>query len=188
MSEPAVPRPVLYDVIGILAIGAIVWVFALRIGEDPALDYSDLHVRTAPSLELPYLGAEGTLALDDLRGQIVVVNFWTSSCEFCGYEHAELLATAAEYQDRGVVFLGILRNTDTEAAAINYLNQNGWGEGYLHVMDVRSRASIEFGVFGQPETYFIDADGVIVDKVGGPSTMESLEAQLDAMLSAGSGG
>ena len=188
-NDPKRPRvrPALFGAVGFLVIGVVIWVFAVRIGKDPSLGYSELHVRTAPSLDLPYLAAEGTLNLDDLRGQIVVVNFWASWCDPCEDEHADLLATAAAYRDRGVVFLGILRN-DTEQAAVDYLDLRGWGEGYLHVVDVNSRASIEFGVFGQPETYFVDADGVIVEKVAGPSTRESLQAQLDAMLAAGASG
>lgn len=191
MSEPVLDRrwtrPV-YGIIGLVVVATLIWGFALLVDEGASLDDFALAGRPAPSMELPYLGAEGTLDLDDLRGRIVVVNFWSSWCDDCRQEHPELLAAAEAYRDRGVVFLGILRSNDGEEAAIDYLDRHGWGESYLYVVDVASRASIEFGVFGQPETYFINADGIIVDKTMGGSTAATLAAKIDAMLQAGSAG
>ncbi|MFQ5516275.1 MAG: redoxin domain-containing protein [Acidimicrobiia bacterium] len=153
--------------------------FASRFGKDPGLVASPLVGKPVPVVTLPYLEHSGSLALDQLRGEILVVNFWASWCLSCREEHPALVETAAAYEDSGVRFIGILYQ-DSRDAAISFLDE--MGRGYDYVTDVSSRAAIEFGVFGVPETFFVDRNGVVVAKVYGPSTRPLLESTLDSII------
>jgi cytochrome c biogenesis protein CcmG/thiol:disulfide interchange protein DsbE len=71
---------------------------------------------------------------------------------------------------------------DSVEAANAFLDELGRGDGYLYVVDPGSRAAVEFGVYGVPETFFVDREGRIVDKIAGPVDPASLAAVLDAVL------
>jgi len=152
-----------------------------RLDRDPTLVESPLIGQPAPAATLPLLEADGTVSLSDLRGQIVVVNFWASWCLACREEHPALLAANDSYRDAGVVFVGI-DYQDGRGSAISFLDDMGRGEGYRYVTDPGSQAAIDFGVFGVPETFFIDRTGTIVAKITGASTTPLLVQTLDAIL------
>lgn len=166
--------------VAIIAIG-IGAVFGARLGQDPTLVDSPLLGQPAPTTRTPELEGPGSLSLADLRGQIVVVNFWASWCVPCREEHAALTAAAQNYRATGVTFVGV-NFQDGRDSAIEFLDELGRGEGYRYVNDPGSRLALDFGVFGVPETFFIDRDGTIVGKITGPSTYPLLSAALDAML------
>ncbi len=117
-------------------------------------------------MDLPFLEGPGTVTLADFHGSIVVANFWASWCTPCREEHPAFVAAADLYGGDGVQFVAI-NHEDTEAAAIRFLDTYGRSDHQLVVRDPGSRAGIEFGVFGLPETFFIDGDGVIVGRVAG---------------------
>ena len=154
-------------------------VFGSRFGKDPRLVESPLIGKPGPDAVLPFLEQEGELALSELRGRIVVLNFWASWCVGCRQEHDDLLAVANTYRDEGVEFLGIVFQ-DERSDAIAFLNE--LGRGYANVVDVDSRLGVEFGVFGIPETFFIDRDGMVVAKISGESNVTALAAILDDIL------
>ena len=154
-------------------------VFGSRFGKDPRLVESPLIGKPSPDAVLPFLEQEGELALSELRGRIVVLNFWASWCVGCRQEHDDLLAVANTYRDEGVEFLGIVFQ-DERSDAIAFLNE--LGRGYANVVDVDSRLGVEFGVFGIPETFFIDRDGMVVAKISGESNVTALAAILDDIL------
>jgi cytochrome c biogenesis protein CcmG/thiol:disulfide interchange protein DsbE len=159
----------------VLAVG-IAAAFGARLGLDPGVVDSPLLGEPAPTVELPRLDGQGTVDLADLRGQFVVVNFWASWCVPCREENDDLLAAAARYDD--VTFLGIVYQ-DTPEAARAFLDE--LGQGYDHVLDPGSRAAIDFGVFGIPETFFIDRDGTVAAKIIGTSDLGVLSATIDAV-------
>ncbi len=107
------------------------------------------------------------------------MNFWASWCVPCRNEHDDLVGTARTYADRDVVFLGIVYQ-DNPDQAIAFLDELGCG--YDHLTDPGSTAVIDFGVFGIPETFFIDRDGTIVAKITGESTAQVLSETLDQSL------
>jgi cytochrome c biogenesis protein CcmG/thiol:disulfide interchange protein DsbE len=184
-SDPAGPRtrlrPILiWSATAVLA-AVMIAVFATRFGSDPRIVDSPLIGAEAAPLELPLLEGGGAFRLDELRGEVVVVNFWASWCVPCRTEHGYLTAANRAYRDRGVRFLGVVHQ-DSPSSARAFLDELGWGEDYLYVLDPDSRAAVEFGVFGVPETFFVDRDGVIAAKIAGPVTDASLEGTLDRIL------
>jgi len=164
-----------------VALGLLAAVFATRFGEDPRLVESPLIGESVAAMRLDYLEGMGSVSFDELRGQVVVVNFWASWCVPCRTEHAYLTAGQAAYRERGVQFVGIIFQDSVEAANL-FLDQLGRGEGYLYVVDPGSRAAVEFGVYGIPETFFVDRAGRIVDKVAGPVSPARLTAIIEPML------
>ncbi len=160
-------------------------VFGSRFGKDPRLVESPLIGKPSPQAVLPYLEQDGELSLSDLRGRIVVLNFWASWCVGCRFEHDDLLATADAYREKGVQFIGVVFQ-DERDDAIAFLDE--LGRAYPNVVDTNSRLGVEFGVYGIPETFFIDREGTVVAKISGESTVAALSAILDDMLAGRSPG
>ncbi|MFQ5967818.1 MAG: TlpA family protein disulfide reductase [Acidimicrobiia bacterium] len=166
--------------IAISAALVLALVFAGRFGSDPNLTVSPLLDKEAPDRDIPLLAAEGSINLAELDGKVAVVNFWGPWCVWCDDEHPALLSTAEAYADRGVVFVGVAWRS-TESAAVEFLDRYGWGNiAYAHDRDLR--AVIDFGVFGAPETFFIDPNGVVVAKIYGPTDTLILAQTLDRIL------
>ncbi|MFE6615918.1 TlpA family protein disulfide reductase [Amycolatopsis sp. NPDC057786] len=161
--------------IAAVAVGALL---GTRLGKDPTLVDTPLIGKPAPELSLPYLEREGELDLGSLRGRIVVVNFWASWCVPCREEQPTLVAAADAYSEAGVTFVGISYQ-DQRKPAIGFLDELGRGNGYQYVTDPRSRAAMDFGVIGIPETFFIDRTGTIVAKITGPTDPPLLASTLD---------
>lgn len=152
--------------------------FSSRFGRDPQLVESPLLGRPVPELALPLLDGSGEVDLADLRGDIVVVNFFASWCLQCRSEHAALVSTADAFADAGVRFVGVSYQDDADDTRA-FLDELGRSEATLYATDPGSRAAIAFGVFGVPETYFVDPDGVLVGKIQGESNAALLGETID---------
>jgi cytochrome c biogenesis protein CcmG/thiol:disulfide interchange protein DsbE len=162
-----------------IGVGAV---FGSRLTTDPTLVDSPLIGRPAPDITLPALEGPGEVSLGALRGQVVVVNFWASWCVACREEHAALVAAAQQYRDAGVTFVGV-DHQDSVSSAVAFLDELGrGGENYRYVTDPGSRAALEFGLFGVPETFVLDRDGTIVAKITGGTTYPLLAGVLDAVI------
>lgn len=122
--------------------------------------------------------------LTDLRGKVVVINFWASWCKPCEQEAAELQRAWSEYEPTGeVVFLGV-DYVDTEPEARVYLKK--FGITYPNGPDLGTKISQYFRTKGVPETYFIDKDGVLKYVQVGPFTsINQIRAQIDPLLKQG---
>lgn len=112
----------------------------------------------APEFDLPLLGQDGNFSLAEQRGKVVVINFWGSWCGPCRVEAPMLQRTYAEYQDSGVVFVGIAVK-DIESDALDYIEE--FGITYPNVMDFGARLEDEYRTQGVPETFVIGKDGHI---------------------------
>ncbi len=165
----------------LVAVGLMAFVFNSRFGQDPRLVDSPLIGKPLPELTLDYLEQEGSLTLSDLEGQVLVLNFWASWCIPCRYEHPALTRAATSYEGRGVHFVGILYQ-DRKGPAVAFLDEFGRGDNYSYVDDPDSRATVELGVFGVPETYFVDAQGIVRGKVQGQITEVVLVDALESIL------
>ena len=172
-------RPVAAAV-AFLAVGAGA-VFGYTLDRDPNLVDTPLIGTTAPARDLPFLEKQGSFSLRELRGEVAVVNFWASWCVPCRQEHSSLVAAASAYRDDGVRFVGVVYQ-DRKSSAVAFLDELGRGRGYRYVTDPMSRLAIDFGVFGVPETFFVDRRGRIVAKISGASTLPLLSSVLEDVL------
>lgn len=121
------------------------------------------------------------ITLSELRGKVVLVNFWASWCNPCEDEAAELQEAWEYYQPGGeVVFLGV-DWTDTDRAAAEYLEK--FQITYPNGPDLGTAISQEFRITGVPETYIIDREGVLADAMLGPyPSLQAILADVDAVL------
>lgn len=155
------------------------WLLLSGFGRDPREVASPLIGRPAPEWTLTSLDGE-TLSSADLAGRPYVVNFWASYCiPACVDEHP-VLADAHERHGDEVVIVGLIYNDDP-ADARGFLDRYG-DAGYPHLLDPAGRLAIEYGVTGPPETYFVDADGVLRTKVFGPLTDSMMADRLATIL------
>lgn len=149
-------------------------------GRDPREVRSPLVGRPAPVWTLATLDGE-TLSSDDLAGRPYVVNFWASWCiPACVDEHPVLAAAHETSTDGGLAVVGVLYN-DRPADAEAFLDRYG-DAGYPHLIDPDGRLAIDFGVTGPPETFFVDADGIVRDKQFGPLTDALMADRLSTIL------
>lgn len=155
-------------------------VFASRFGSDPALSESPLIGQPAPDLTLPRLTGSGEASLSDYAGDIVVVNFFASWCLECRLEHDALVAAADSFADAGVRFVGISYQDDP-IDSLEFLEEEGFSETTEYLIDEGSRAAVAFGVFGIPETFFIDPEGTVVGRIIGPTDALTLGGAIDAI-------
>lgn len=170
-------------VIGLVLVGMTVAVFAARFGYVSGEETSPVIGAPVPDLTLPRLDGTGTVtlhAVDDTY-EVVVINFFASWCLQCHNEHADLISTADAYHDRSVQFIGIAFQ-DRPDRIDAYLDELGRGNTTEYLTDPKSRAAIEFGIFGVPETVFIKK-GVIVGKLLGESDALTLSGTLERILS-----
>lgn len=134
--------------------------------------------KPAPAFELPVLGSPGRLLNSkELAGQPWVLNVWGTWCVECRIEHDTLLAIARE---RRVPLVG-LNWKDEDDAARQWLTQ--LGDPYtVTAVDKEGRTAIDFGVYGAPETFFIDAAGLVQYRHVGAMTPEVWEREFLSRL------
>jgi cytochrome c biogenesis protein CcmG, thiol:disulfide interchange protein DsbE len=162
-----------------LAAVPVLVVLAYGFRSDPRAIPSPLVGRPAVALALTsYDGAPMSLEL--LRGKVVLVNFWASWCYPACYEEAPILEEAwRDYRERGLVVLGV-DIQDTEAAASRFIRQ--FGLTFPNAPDPKGKVSIDYGVYGVPETFVIDKQGRIRDKKVGAVTKAYLRATIEPLL------
>lgn len=155
-------------------------VLASRFGTDPGLVDSPLLGEPAPAFSLSPLEGGEPVSLEDLDGDIVMLNFFASWCLECRNEHDDLTATADAFADQGVTLVQVSYQ-ESPPPALDYLDVAGRSEAALYLADPGSRTAIAYGVFGIPETYFIDSEGTVVGKIIGESDAFTLGATIDSI-------
>ena len=141
---------------------------------------SPLIGRQAPAFRLPVLHEAGRLVTDaDLRGAPYVLNVWGSWCPGCRDEHAVLTRFAETRRVRVVGY----NWKDERADALRWLEQFG-NPYWVVLVDYEGHTAIEWGIYGAPETFLVDADGIVRWKHVGPMTDETVRDRLLPALEA----
>lgn len=182
MAERRISPLMILPPVLFLAVAGLFYAGMMR--ENPDVLPTALKGQSAPPLQVePFAGRE---ILNDaaLREDgVKLVNFWASWCAPCRAEHPQLMQLAAE----GVPIHGI-NYKDTEAKGTAFLA--GLGDPYtLTGADPNGRTGLDWGVYGVPETFVLDSEGVVVARFAGPITASILESTIrPAIAEAAAGG
>ncbi len=132
----------------------------------------------APDFTLKTFQGE-TITLSDLRGQVVIINFWASWCPPCREEAPYLERTWRKYRDQGVVFIGV-DYVDTEPEALAYIAE--FDITYPNGPDIGTRIAQAYNIQGVPETFFVAKDGTLRGMHIGPLVPPQLDEKIEALL------
>lgn len=164
--------------VGIIIAAALVGILFLGLGKNPAEIRTPLIGKPAPAFALKEVGTGRTVDMASLKGKPVIINFWATWCGPCWEEHPVLVANARMLQPN-VQFLGVVFQ-DEESKILSFLQQRG--SSYPTLVDERGKTAIAYGVGGVPETYFLDANGVIRAKYSGPMSSDILQENLQKAM------
>ena len=165
----AIPLVLFASLVGFLGVGLF---------RDPHLLPSTLIDKPAPAFQLARLDEPGrAFSPGQMRGKVWLLNTWASWCVSCRQEHPLLMAVA----ETGVVPIYGLNYKDHRDDALNWLKEKG-NPYVLSAQDRDGRTGMDYGVYGVPETYVIDRDGVIRYKQIGPLTLKALEETILPMV------
>jgi cytochrome c biogenesis protein CcmG/thiol:disulfide interchange protein DsbE len=195
VSNPLVARWIgalaLLPLIGILALFG--WRLAARDqatggpGVNSVGQLADLRQRDVPSLPLRSFDGRN-VDLADLRGKVVVLNFWGSWCIPCREEAPALERAWQATRDNDVQFVGV-NVWEAESDALNFIREQRLT--YTNLLDPAGSLAVELGLTGIPETYFVNRDGKLIRRWIGPITDEqirNLVTDIDSTPSAAGGG
>jgi cytochrome c biogenesis protein CcmG/thiol:disulfide interchange protein DsbE len=170
-------KRVLLFALPLLAFMALAVLFLTRLGENSQELPTALAGKPLPAFTLPALDGGGDISDQELRGPLLL-NVWATWCPACYEEHPYLLALAQS----GVDIVG-LNYKDDAAAARQFLAERG--SPYRKVIvDAEGRLGLDLGVYGAPETFVIDANGVVLHRLAGVVTPENFAAELAPLLAA----
>ena len=157
---------------------ALVVFLAVGLKLNPREVPSPLIDKPAPAFELTRLDDPArAVRLEDLRGQVWLLNVWASWCVACLDEHPVLLEFS---RSRAVPIYG-LNYKDEREAAIAWLRKHG-NPYDASIVDAQGRVGIDYGVYGVPETFLIDGQGIIRYKHIGPLTAKVLTEKIVPMI------
>ena len=162
----------------LLPAAAVLALLAYGFTTEPRYIPTPFIAKPAPLFTLPRFDG-GELRLEELRGKVVFLNFWASWCPPCRAEARTLEAAWQKYKNEGVVFVGA-NIQDREPDARAFLEE--FGITYPNVIDRGNRVAIDYGVWGLPETFFIDREGRITYKHVGALGWQTVTTKLDEAL------
>ena len=168
----------LWFLVPLAAFFALAAMLAVGLKLDPREVPSPLIGKPAPKFALQRLDdAARTIRLDDMRGKVWVLNVWASWCVACREEHPLLV----EFAKKRVVPLYGLNYKDKREDANAWLAR--FGNPYdASLFDDEGRVGIDFGVYGVPETFVIDQNGIIRMKHIGPLTPDVIATKIEPLL------
>jgi len=172
--------------IPLIVLAGLIAVFFFGLQHDPRELPSPLIGKSAPAFELPIVPFPASdapplrLTASELKGKPLLVNFFASWCAGCQVEHPFLMQLA----QTGTVELVGIDYKDADADLRAWLGQKG--NPYAPILaDLEGKVGIDWGVYGVPETFVLNADGVIVYKHIGPMTAEAWKTKIRPLLGAG---
>jgi len=174
-----------------LFLGMVVFL-AVGLQRNPQEIPSPLIGRPAPSFELPGAQPGQHFSAAQFKGQLTLVNFWATWCAGCKEEHPILMALSRQpglqmlginYKELQASELSGERPHSAESLQKATLRSQAWlqknGQAFaMNLMDMDGRVGMDFGVYGLPETYLIDRQGVVRFKHAGPLTSDVVQQQL----------
>lgn len=170
-----------------LIIGPLLGLLAFGFSRDARYINSPLLAKPAAPFSVMLFDG-GKLALEDLRGKAVFLNFWASWCPPCRAEARELEAAWQQVKGKNMVFLGVALQ-DTDQNSREFLKE--FGVTYPNGKDESGKIAVDYGTWGIPESFFIDPQGRITYKhVGGiraPLVLAKLEEAARGIASAQEG-
>ena len=135
---------------------------------------------SGPAPDFSLTGFDGRkVTLSELRGKVVVINFWASWCIPCRQEAAYLERTWRKYKDKDVVFIGV-DYVDTEKEAKAYIKE--FDITYINGPDLKTRIADLYNIKGVPETFYINRDGILEGIHIGPLESPILDNKIDELL------
>jgi len=163
-------------------IAGLAGLFAFGFTKDPKEVLSPLVQGPAPGFAVVEMNTGEPISLESLRGTSFVLNFWASWCTACK-EEAPILESAYERYERagrGVRVIGIAIQ-DTLSDARRFAQR--YGKQYYLALDTeRGDVSLNWGLYGVPETFFVDARGIITHKHIGALTWPAVETEMERLL------
>ncbi len=156
--------------IGAIVVVPIIVILFMNLGRDPRKVESPLIGRPLIDFTLREVGTTQSIDIARYRGKPLVINFWATWCVPCYTEH-RILARIAQMTGSQVQFIGVVFD-DEESKILQFLQENG--HAYPALEDEGGKVAIAYGVYGVPETFFIDKAGTIVAKHEGPLDEGSL--------------
>lgn len=165
MSRFLLPLSIFIVLAGFLFVG---------LGLNPREVPSPFIDKPAPAFKVSQLHDAGqTISPEDMKGRVWLLNVWASWCVSCRQEHPLLV----ELAKRNVVPIVGLNYKDGRNEGLTWLRE--WGDPYLlSAFDADGKIGIDYGVYGVPETFLIDKQGIIRAKHIGPLTAEAIENKL----------
>lgn len=132
----------------------------------------------APDFTLQEFNGSG-LTLSELRGKVVIINFWASWCPPCRQEAPYLEETWRKYKDQGVVFIGI-NWVDTQKEALAYIDE--LDITYFNGPDLGTRIAQTYNIQGIPETFYVAKNGELRGVHIGPLIAPQLDEKIEELL------
>jgi cytochrome c biogenesis protein CcmG/thiol:disulfide interchange protein DsbE len=168
-------------IIGFL--GLLVWASVFGSGLSGAgvnREFVPVMIESKPAEDFNLELIDGTaIQLSDLRGKVILLDFWASWCEPCRYEARILNNAYSEYSRDLVEFIGV-NIWDNESSANAFIDE--FEVLYLNVIDKKGNIAVNYGVAGVPEKFFIGPDGTILKKFRGPISADTLDNTLLELL------
>ncbi len=120
-----------------------------------------------------------SLTLSELRGQVVIINFWASWCPPCREEAAYLEQTWRKYEGKGIIFIGV-DWVDTEKEALAYMDE--FDLTYFNGPDIGTRIAQAYNIQGVPETFYVAKNGELRGVHIGPLKSPELDNKIEELL------
>ena len=171
-----------YVLIALVAIAGTGWIYITRVPDDAELATSvAAHVDfRAPNFRLDTLDGQ-SVSLSDLRGQVVLINFWATWCPPCRKEFPEL-AKAYDEHNGDFVILGVdLQESPGDVRRF----ADEYGAKFPIVIDADASVSKAYRLIGLPSSYFIDQNGVLRDQFFGPLSRATIDDKVEKARQAG---
>ncbi len=161
-----------------IAFFALAAVLYFGLYRDPREVPSPLIGKPAPAFTLAQLSnANATFSPADMKGKVWLLNVWASWCPNCKDEHPDLL----ELKRKGIVPIIGLNYKDTRELSLDVLKKTG-DPFAVNAFDPYGKAALDWGVYGAPETFLIDRDGIIRAKHVGPISADVVAAKFALFL------